>query len=405
MPFEDELGDALRRTGDGFTTDQRTLIDGGERRGRRMVARRRAAVVTGTVLVMAVVGGIGAYSGGLIGGAGDEGGSTGVNVAALPAPGAGSGAVTAEQMTAKLKALMPPGGQLTGTEARGTADGPMAYGVYDDGKGQGAVSIGLYRTDPQGPQARELTECPEKRLVDFESCTSERLPDGSRLLLLKGYEYPDRREDTKCWRATLVTPQGFLVDASEWNAAAQKGAPVSRPEPPLSLDRMKTLVTSTTWHDALNDLPPAGPQQTPPAASPVDAPVVLRSLLKETGIPVTVTGGESDYGYAVLDDGKGESMVQVNVQAGMGEALEPVFAAAGTVTLPDGTKVRTEQGPGEKGWKNVVKWTVDTLRPDGRRVVISAFNSGSQNSPTTRSKPALTMEQLKELALDPKWFG
>jgi hypothetical protein len=48
-------------------------------------------------------------------------------------------------------------------------------------------------------------------------------------------------------------------------------------------------------------------------------------------------------------------------------------------------------------------WTVDTIRPDGMRVVISAFNSGAQHTAATRGKPVLTMEQLRAIAVSPKW--
>ena len=41
-------------------------------------------------------------------------------------------------------------------------------------------------------------------------------------------------------------------------------------------------------------------------------------------------------------------------------------------------------------------WTVDTIRTDGTRVVVSAFNSGAQNTAATRDAPALTMEQLRK---------
>jgi hypothetical protein len=71
--------------------------------------------------------------------------------------------------------------------------------------------------------------------------------------------------------------------------------------------------------------------------------------------------------------------------------------------LSDGTKVATHQGPGEKGGAGVVMWTVDTIRTDGSRVVISAFNSGAQDTTSTRTTPALTMKQLRAIALSPKW--
>lgn len=64
MPFEDELGEALRRAGDGFTADRHALVEAGERRGRRLVARRRAAVIGGSVLSLTLIGAVGAYTGG-----------------------------------------------------------------------------------------------------------------------------------------------------------------------------------------------------------------------------------------------------------------------------------------------------------------------------------------------------
>ncbi|MFG2293521.1 hypothetical protein [Streptomyces sp. NPDC048603] len=423
MPFEDDLGEALRRTGDGFPVDQRVLVDGGELRGRRMVARRRAAVVTGTVLAMAVVGTVGAYSGGLFGGGSGNGGADEVNVAAPPSasgsrtgkdafdpkddPYAGTGAVTAEQMIATFKALLPEGGtRLTAPEARGTDAPPMVTGIYDDGKGRAAISLGLSRTDPNGGPAEQLVNCPSKSQLDYQTCTTEKLADGSRLLLFQGYEFPDRRVDTKVWRATLITPQGFVVDASEWNSPAEKGAPVSRSLPPLTLAQMKALVTSDTWHPALNDLPAAKPDKpVPPMAGPV-ALDVLQDLAPKYGAQLVDKGGEGNYAFVVLDDGKGKSLVQVNAQAGeiSADELARMFSGPGVTVLPDGTKVKTEQRPGEKGGKNVAWWTVDTLRTGGKRVVVSAFNSGSQNAPATRKEPVLTMDQLKEIALSPKWF-
>jgi hypothetical protein len=36
--------------------------------------------------------------------------------------------------------------------------------------------------------------------------------------------------------------------------------------------------------------------------------------------------------------------------------------------------------------------------------VISAFNSGAQDTPATRTTPALTLKQLREIALSPSWL-
>ncbi|MGW0753000.1 hypothetical protein [Streptomyces sp. NPDC002587] len=420
MPFEDELGEALRRAGDGFTADRLALADAGEQRGRRLVARRRAAVVGGSVLALAVIGTAGAYSGGLLGGSRSGSGPGRIDVAAPPTlpssgsgknggadpnlKGSGTGAVTADQLLAVLQELLP-GGKLTGTQARGSDQSPMVSGVYDDGGGKAAISVGLSRVDPNGSNARELTRCGDKNIQEYDDCTTEQLADGSRLLLYKGYEYPDRRVDTKVWRAALVTPQGFMVDASEWNASAEKDAPLSRPDPPLTTAQLKTLVTSALWHPALNDLRPAEVERAAPPESSgalryTRPEAALERLAADHGIPVASKGGQdSSYGYVVLDDGKGKSLVQLNVSDGESTSG---FTGAGVTALPDGTRVKVTQRPAEKG-RGVVEWTVDTLRKNGLRVAVSAYNTANQSGAATREAPALTLEQLKELVLAPGW--
>ncbi|GAA2634754.1 MULTISPECIES: hypothetical protein [Streptomyces] len=410
MSFEDELAEALRRTGEGFTTDPAALTNGGGERGRRLVARRRTAVAGGSVLALVLIATAGAYSAGLFGGSGAEGAARVAAPAPTP-PGngrlTGTGAVSADQMIGNLKALLPAG-RLTETRARGTEDelGPRVGAVYDDGKGPAAISLGLQRVDPFGSQARAQTECEDGNVHPHDDCRTEQLPDGSRLLLHQGYEYPDRRVDTKVWRAVLVTVQGFLVDASEWNAASDKGAPVSRTDPPLTVAQLKNLVTSDTWHAALNDLPAADPEPAPPPESLVlrdrKAVDALEQLMTRLGItvPVVSKGGQGTYGYVVLDDGKGKSLVQINVQSA---ADHPGFTGNSAFTTEsDGTKVKTLAGPGEKNG-GVTQWKVDTLRKDGLRVVVSAFNTADQNGPATRPAPALTLGQLRQIALAPEW--
>ncbi|WP_405448556.1 hypothetical protein [Streptomyces erythrochromogenes] len=422
MSFEDDLGAALRRTGDAFTADRHALTDAGEERGRRLVARRRATVVGGSVLALALIGTAGAYAGGLLDGGGD---ADAVHVASPPTPSGsggtggpdsgsgkgsrvGSGAVSAERMMANLeKALARAGGKVTPMHARGTESegGAAVSGVYDDGKGKAAVSVSLSRVDPRGSRAEQLTQCGDKGLVGYDDCRTESLPDGGKVLIEKGYEYSDRRVDTKCWRAVLVTAAGFLVEASEWNAPAEKDAAVTRPDPPLDGTQLKDLVVSQVWRPALNDLPAAEPEPARPGAesgtalkdrSAADA---LESLLVPVGIPIASRGGEGSYGYAVLDDGKGTSLVQLNVSKG---ASTSGFTGADVITQPDGTKVRITQGPAEKG-KGLVQWTVDTLRGNGLRVTVSGFNAASQNGPANRPTPAPTLEQLKTIALAPGW--
>ncbi|MGW6687487.1 hypothetical protein [Streptomyces sp. NPDC054961] len=431
MSFEDELGEALRRVGDGFTADGRDLVAAGERRGRRLVARRRAAVVGGSALALAVIGTAGAYTGGLFGSGGSDGPA---NVATAPSPSsgsasgpsapaktdsgesgdeaakklAGSGAVTADQLISVFKQLLP-GGSVTDAKARGTAEltGPMVGGVYDDGKGKGSLGVGLSRVDPKGRMALEMVKCPSKVVLNYDSCASEKLEDGSTLMLFQGYEYPDRRVDTKSWRATLVTPQGYLIDVQEFNAAAEKDKPVTRSTPPLTLAQLKTFVTSPLWLPALADLPAAAAEPVTPTAPGPKAADALEQLLSGYGIPVA--GKEefdAELAYLVLDDGKGQSLASLQIQPDS-KSRPGMWAElfTGAETLPDGTKILSHQRRGEAAGADW--WSVEVLRKNGTRVIVSAYNTKTLKGAPTRQDPALTMQRLKEIATSPKWteFG
>lgn len=411
--FEEELGAALRSTGDGFAADdRRELVAGGLQRGRRRLVRRRLAV-TGGVLALAAVGLGGVYGGSLLGPGGQ---ATTTSVAAPPQQGRGSGAadpgkgprggeeIPVKDLAAVLKANTPAGQwQFDDLGGRGQS----VTGVYDDGHGKAAVSVGLYRAGTTGEAGEDQVTCPDKVAVPYDHCVSERLPGGDRLMVLQGYEYPDKREETKNWRAVLLTKDGFLVDASEYNAAAEKGAAITRENPPFSGTQLKTLVTAEAWRPLAARLSAPAKQLRPdtvrlpavPSAAAVQA--TLRSLLPK-GVTVESHGGEDGHGYVVVDDGRGPSLVGVDVQPTAGKTAD-LFTGEGVVTLPDGTKVKSTRQPGEKGGEGVVWWNVDTLTPEGFRVVVSAFNSPAQYEDATRDEPALTMEQLRTIALSPKW--
>jgi hypothetical protein len=226
-------------------------------------------------------------------------------------------------------------------------------------------------------------------------------------MIMQGYEYPDRRVDTKMWTADLVTRSGQHISVQEWNAAAEKDAPITRDRPPLSPARLKALADAREWRAAVDAIPVdplaavAEPGGTPLASGrPVSGTLV--SLLPE-GLHV-VSKGDADPGFGrlVLDDGRGASLVQVNVQ-GPVPGVKAGASVPVTRTLPDGTTVDMRQSDGDKGVEGTVVWTVDVRRPDGSRVVISAFNSGTQHTSPTRPLPPLTMRQLEAIATSPKW--
>ncbi|KQX09267.1 hypothetical protein ASC82_25325 [Streptomyces sp. Root431] len=415
--FEEELGAVLRSTGEGFSVDgRRELVEGGLTRGRRRVVRRRLAV-TGGALALAAVGIGGVYGGSLVG---PTGKATTAGVAAAPKPKAqnetgavdpalrgGQAQIPVKDIAAVIKANTPAGDwQFDNVEAKGQA----ALGIYDDGDGEAAVSVGLYRAGGgDGEAGAGQVECPSRVHVDYDRCATGRLPGGDRLMVIQGYVYPDKREETKSWRAVLLTKDGFLIDASEYNAPAEKGAAISRENPPFTATQLKALVTSDDWRPLLKKLPKdpksAAVQGAPQApAEPAGDAVrtTLRSLLPQ-GLTVTDKGGDGEYGFVVVDDGKGKSLVEINVQPDMSNVAGDLFGSGDVTVLPDGRKVKVTQETAEKGGSGVVSWTVDTITPEGFRVVVFTRNSGGYREAATRAEPALTVAQLKEIALSLRW--
>ncbi|MET8568515.1 hypothetical protein [Streptomyces sp. NPDC004783] len=411
-PFEDRLTAALRDTGDGFDADRAALVAGGEARGRRARLRRRTGVLGGAAGI-ALIGVGGAL---LLPSGGDAAGARGTTPAAGPSATAASPAPAArysgDDLVRALGELLPEG-RVSKEAARGVGPGlpPFAQVVFDDGEGAAAVAVGLRRVEPGSREVRELTRCPDRTFVDHDACTSSRLADGSLLMLFQGYEYPDRRVDTKWWSAQLVTPEGQHVTVSEWNSPAEKDAPITRDKPPLTPDQLRKVATADVWRRVVDAIPEAPARKAPapeasprrPEASGAAISRTLVSLLPE-GVDV-VSRGQQETGYAhvVLDDGEGASLVQINVQPDMRDVAGQLYTDA--ETRPDGTLLATSQGPGEKGGSGVVMWTADTMRPDGLRVVVSAFNTGAQHKAATRDAPVLTMEQLERIALGPEWKG
>ncbi|MFJ9719034.1 hypothetical protein ACIRPQ_24390 [Streptomyces sp. NPDC101213] len=415
-PFEDRLSAALHQAGGTFDTDRAALAAAGEVRGRRLRLRRRA-LLAGGAAGLALVG----VGGALLVPSGADDGVRGGSVAATgsgkPTAAPAVPAVSADDMIRTLTKLLPEG-KVTRGAARGTDSPlglpPLAQVVFDDGEGAGAVSLVVDRVrrgegtfDP----ASVVTPCPGMEMPGTvpDTCVTQNLADGSVATLIQGYEYPDRREDTKAWSVDLVTPAGQRVSVSEWNAAAEKGEPVSRPEPPLELSQLKALAAAKEWRrvaDALPE-PAAAPTASGSAADTSGLAgrrilAVLTDSLPDGVRVVSSDHDESEFAYAVLDDGEGRSYVQVNMQRGMSDVAGELYGS-GAETLADGTLVATRQGPGEKGGEGVVMWTVDTMRADGRRVVVSAFNAGSQTTAATRPEPALTMAQLRKIALSSQW--
>ncbi|MFD3415350.1 hypothetical protein [Streptomyces cyaneofuscatus] len=142
-----------------------------------------------------------------------------------------------------------------------------------------------------------------------------------------------------------------------------------------------------------------------PKAPPLDYALLMPTLLKLLPEGLTVgekVDGEGEFASVVVNDGRRKTLVQINVQPDMRSVADGLYGDA--TTLPDGTLLATSRQPGEKGGAGVVAWTADTMRPDGLRVVVSAFNSAAQSTPATRPEPALTVEQLTAVATSSEWL-
>ncbi|MEV6978162.1 hypothetical protein [Kitasatospora sp. NPDC093806] len=410
--FEDDLLYAMTRTGEGFRPEgPAALAAGGLDRGRRRWRRRSATAVVGGVAALALVGTGAVYVAGgspagttPVAAAGSGTGAGDSPATATPsAPSAPAAHVSADEVLAAFKALLPQG-EVTAASGRGTdPDGkaaaaamPGAVLVFDDGKGKAQLGLSIVRLGEGDPRRTE-NECPDKKYVAYDSCVSTDLPDGGKLTVFQGYEYPDRRADTKHWSAKL-TGKDRQIEVSEWNSPAQKGQPVSRPTPPLSPEQLKAVVTDKSWDRVVAAVPqpaPVKPQDTKEYTQ--EEILAIAAKLLPAGLKETETAGQPGFANFVVNDGKGKSLVEINVQDWSKDKRdESLYGNA--ETLADGTRVVVRKTTGKP-----VMWTVDTLHPDGLRVVISAFNSGSQVAPATRTAPALTVEQLKAIALAPEW--
>ncbi|MFI6941224.1 hypothetical protein ACIBI4_18255 [Streptomyces sp. NPDC050418] len=445
MSYEDELGEALRRAGEGFSTDQTVLIEAGHARGRRMARRRRAAVFGGAVTVVA----LGVTSAVVLPAMGGERGESAAPVASTKGPmdgaatespkareggAAAGGHVSREELIATLKSLLPAG-KFSEENGLGTDDeaaGPYAAVAFDDGKGKAAVQIAFTRLGPSElAHAKVMTTCPDRQRVPYDFCEVSTEADGSRLMVHRGYKHGSDKGGTKFWQVVYARPDGRVIDAGEFNSRAEAGSPVTRAEPPLSTRQLTAVVRSAKWDPVfeapLDERPKNPGAATTPAAGgsseedsskegsgkdeapDSDAPPTAESqavrstliALLPKGLKVIGQGGEGEYAYVVVDDGKGASLVQINVQPGMDDVRGELFA--GAEELPGGVLYKGRESGGDKGVEGSVMWTADTIRMDGLRVVVSAFNAGRQSDAPSRAKPALSQEQLKSLATDKKW--
>ncbi|WP_327290552.1 hypothetical protein [Streptomyces sp. NBC_01198] len=250
MEFEDDLGDAMRRTADTFQPDHPAeLVGAGHLRGRRLRRRRTATVVAGAAALAVVA------VGGVLGSGIARSGDHGSGVAAAPEQPQLVGSASAVrpvsgQKVAQIFGRLLPAGSVKDLEGVGTEYRPYASAtaLFDDGAGPGEVTINLERG--AGP----VGDCPPAAQNPGTWCSITHVRGGI-LKVFKGWEYPDHRGGEKDWTATFVTSDDTGIQLSQWNSTREKGASATRTDPPLNVTEMTTMVTSDLWKPVLDALP------------------------------------------------------------------------------------------------------------------------------------------------------
>ncbi|ADB30560.1 hypothetical protein Kfla_1459 [Kribbella flavida DSM 17836] len=259
MNFETELKDRLHAGVDDTTVDIDRLIAGGRATGRRFTRRRRLgqALLSATATAAVV---------GVVLSVGTSPGPTEPSYAGPAAP------PTLEPITpqAAWKIVidhLPKGAKLK--DVRGGHQGPLANpdllwarAVYTDRGGPSNLSIEL-----------DWKETSLACTGDNAVCTTEKLPDGKRLVLFKDTG-PDKYKRYEAW---LMDKDGWLLTVRSDNAETWKG-PGTRPEPPLSLAQLRTVALDPLWQQHVSpDLTAAAAKLFTPDVQPAEPPYTSRT--------------------------------------------------------------------------------------------------------------------------------
>ncbi|MFJ8694003.1 hypothetical protein [Streptomyces roseolilacinus] len=389
MPFEDELGEALRRVGDTFDTDrQEMLVMTATEQGRRSVRRRQALVVAASVVALGVLG-MGAYASGVLP---DLDRETSV---------ADEKPVVGGERVFEVWETLAPEGTISRKQVlpRGPGEYVHVSFVYQDGKGgTGLVDFRMGLADPRHGK------------------------DGGRNVSHASHEERPATLRTKSYREQRITPEGHFVDLTVWNSPDPKSPTGTRPTPVLT-GKVWQLVNANEWRRLLAPLPkpdplfgeePLDPAWVKPPAT-VSGPgmaATLRSLLPRGAFSALEGRGTDDArgpaASLLYDDGKGGAKVEVQLfrvdPDGYHTRQFTVCHNAARCTrtrLPDGSLVRTHDV--RLYHPRQVKRQVTYLSPRGDMVEVTAWNAPDRKHEALRGEPPLTGEQMKGVAMSPQW--
>ncbi|MEU7567444.1 hypothetical protein AB0A99_15820 [Streptomyces fradiae] len=385
MTFEDELGEALRHVGGTFDTDrQERLIMTATEEGRRSVRRRRAFAVAASVAALGVLG-TGAYASGV-----------------LPDRDRDSSVadekrvVGGDRVFAVFERLLP-GGKLTQRKVLPRKPGEYVHTtfVYEDPKGgSGLVDFRMGVADPRMGE------------------------DGGRPLRQDSHEPPYKTLEARSSRQQLTTPEGHFIDLTVWNTPRGASGTATRPAPVLYSDLWR-LLNANEWRAELAGVPRPDPLlgETPMDPAWVDPPATvsgpgmaatLRSLLPKGAVTAPAgRGTDDDRGPAAslrYDDGRGPAGVTVElfrVDPDGYSTRQYMVCRSSDCTrtrLPDGTQLTMYDA--RDGSRRETKRVVRYVSGTGDMVEVAVRATDAERP---AAQPPLTREQLKAVAMSPKW--
>ncbi len=253
--LDERMRQALRTAVATIEPPTAELVRGGVTRGRR--SRRRRVVVMYGILATATLVTAGSVVVPKLGSApdlvvADQGAPPAeplpdgppAEAPAAEAPAVPRSAVdTSRRIVDALVELLPAGEILDQhffTRDPGVTQAPVGgVVVFDDGNGAGIITIRVdVAYDSPGCSHPSAT-------VD---CRESLLDDGSTLWLVRRPVFPDGRDPERLiWQASRERQDGLQVTVEALNAPDEKDGPVTRAEPPLTLEQLESIATDDRW--------------------------------------------------------------------------------------------------------------------------------------------------------------
>ncbi|SFT31412.1 hypothetical protein [Streptomyces sp. ok210] len=299
--------------------------------------------------------------------------------------------VSPKSMIHLLESTLPDG-KISQREA---VSGTLSASVlFEKGSQRSEIKVILNRWSV--PVPIQTSDCPDVAYAPFGKCVQKETSRGAKLILDQSPEDQERPLGAQIDIARLTYPDGRQV------AVAQTGHKAKNDEFPITPKQLSNIATSVVWDRILNKIPRRPSADSGKRITARKITTTIKSLLP-AGIEAGREGGDVGFGHIVVDDGRGESLIGVDVQqwkAGNAD-LEKMFRES--KRLANGVRIRVVKRPSSRGGKGATELVVDTLDKNGFRVRVTELNARSYHLPASRTDDALNQQQLRQIALDEAW--